>query len=299
MAQTSTFTITNQSGALVRGRLNEALAALQSANSGTAPPPETRGGMFWVDTSTSPATLRIRNLADDDWIALGTLDATFAVAGLVRATQSQALAGTNDAALMTPLRVREHFNGRLASKAEAEAGSDNTRFLSPLRGRQMLDALAGGRKTLLEWTHLSDVSEVVFTGLGASHTIRITGRLVSTDRLRWLRLSADGGQSFFATPGQYDSVVTSPNNNNDAQASAFIFERAGTENTRDSVITINRFNEPAQKTAWGLWSDTRVGTHLGVTMGPAMAVAMDALKIMTATGAPILAGSHLTLEGFA
>ena len=56
--------------------------------------------------------------------------------------------------------------------------------------------------------------------IGTGIEVRITGRLVSTVHLRWLRLSADGGQSFFATPGQYDAVVTSPKNNN-AQASAF------------------------------------------------------------------------------
>jgi hypothetical protein len=89
MTQAS-YTIDNKAGALVRADLNALAAAIQSGNSGATAPTDTRGGMVWVDTSTTPATLRIRNVADNAWIAVGALDSTFAVAGLVQLTQAQA-----------------------------------------------------------------------------------------------------------------------------------------------------------------------------------------------------------------
>jgi hypothetical protein len=108
----SSYTIDNKAGALVRADLNTLAAAIQSGNSGSTAPTDTRGGMVWVDTSTTPATLRIRNVADNAWIAVGTLGTTFAVAGLTLATQAEAETGANNTALMTPLRTAQAFDAR-------------------------------------------------------------------------------------------------------------------------------------------------------------------------------------------
>lgn len=70
MSQTSSFTITNDAGAAVRARVNEVIAALQTLNSGPTEPTDTRTGMVWLDTSASPAALRIRNTADTGWDTL-------------------------------------------------------------------------------------------------------------------------------------------------------------------------------------------------------------------------------------
>jgi hypothetical protein len=70
MSQTSSFTITNDAGAAVRARINEVTAALQTLSSGSVEPSDTKPGMAWLDTSTTPATLRIRNTADTGWDAL-------------------------------------------------------------------------------------------------------------------------------------------------------------------------------------------------------------------------------------
>ena len=70
MSQTPSFTIANDAGAAVRARVNEVIAALQTLNAGPTEPADTRAGMAWLDTSSSPAALRIRNTSDTAWDTL-------------------------------------------------------------------------------------------------------------------------------------------------------------------------------------------------------------------------------------
>jgi len=53
MAQSS-YTVNNAEGAVVRSKVNDINAAIQSQNSGATAPTDTRGGMPWIDTSTTP-----------------------------------------------------------------------------------------------------------------------------------------------------------------------------------------------------------------------------------------------------
>jgi hypothetical protein len=140
----SSYTLDNKSGALFRADLNTLAAAIQSGNSGATAPTDTRGGMVWVDTSTTPATLRVRNAGDTAWVALGTLGTDFAVAGLTIASQSDAETGTDNAKLMTPLRTEQavtfQTTGRIASQSEAETGADATKLMTPQRVAQAIAA---------------------------------------------------------------------------------------------------------------------------------------------------------------
>jgi len=70
MTQTPSFVIVNDSGAAVRAQINQVLAALQSSHAGPTPPPVTAPGMLWLDTSTTPPTLRLRDTADSVFEAL-------------------------------------------------------------------------------------------------------------------------------------------------------------------------------------------------------------------------------------
>jgi hypothetical protein len=56
--------IINDNGAAVRAQINQVFAALRSTSSGALEPTATAPGMLWVDTSTTPPTLKIRNTAD-------------------------------------------------------------------------------------------------------------------------------------------------------------------------------------------------------------------------------------------
>ena len=97
MAQTTSYEIDNESGAVVRGRLNDVFAAIQSSNSGPTPPADTAPGMLWLDTSGSPSVLFRRNAADSDWVPVAP----------EIASQAEAEAGTNNTKLMTPLRTAQ------------------------------------------------------------------------------------------------------------------------------------------------------------------------------------------------
>jgi hypothetical protein len=68
------YNIANQSGQAFRADLNNALAAIVSQNSGASAPSTTYAYQYWVDTSTSPATLKQRNSSNNAWITIGQLD---------------------------------------------------------------------------------------------------------------------------------------------------------------------------------------------------------------------------------
>ncbi len=91
MAQTATFVIANEAGAAVRARLNQVIAALQSANAGSVAPTTTLAGMLWLDTSVSPPVLRRRNATDTGWDAV--LDAAGNLAGLSNVATARANLG--------------------------------------------------------------------------------------------------------------------------------------------------------------------------------------------------------------
>lgn len=70
MAQAPDYTVVNAGGSSVRAELNAILAAIQSSNGGASAPPSPAPGMMWLDTSASPAVLKIRDAANTAWIVL-------------------------------------------------------------------------------------------------------------------------------------------------------------------------------------------------------------------------------------
>ncbi len=82
MAQSTDITLANQSGANFRTELNSILAALSSLQSGSSAPSTTNAYQLWVDSSSSPAILKIRNGANNAWIEVG--DVTAANLGLAK-----------------------------------------------------------------------------------------------------------------------------------------------------------------------------------------------------------------------
>ena len=65
--------------------------------------------------------------------------AASAIAGWEVASQAQAEAGTDNATVMTPLRVAQRSTATISSQAQAEAGTDNATFMTPLRVKQAID----------------------------------------------------------------------------------------------------------------------------------------------------------------
>lgn len=106
---THDYVIDNQSATSFRADLNAALAAIVTQNSNATAPTTTFANMLWYDTATN--ILKKRNEANSAWISLGTIDetaGTFTPSGeRALASQAQAEAGTDNATLMTPLRVSQ------------------------------------------------------------------------------------------------------------------------------------------------------------------------------------------------
>jgi hypothetical protein len=71
------FIIANNLFPLLRQDINNALAAIATWQSGSTAPATTYAFMRWADTSTSPATLRMRNAANTAWIVMGRADAAY------------------------------------------------------------------------------------------------------------------------------------------------------------------------------------------------------------------------------
>jgi hypothetical protein len=115
------YVIANDTAANVRADINTALQAIASNNSGATAPSTTYANQWWYDTSTD--TLKIRSEANDAWISVAVLDQT------------------NDQFL--PIIAGTSITG-MASQAVAEAGTDNATLMTPLRVAQAIDAQAAG-----------------------------------------------------------------------------------------------------------------------------------------------------------
>lgn len=81
--------VDNAAGAVFRADLNAALQALASNNMDATAPSVTYGGMFWLDISTNPATLRMRNNGNTAWINCGNLTELGYLAGVTSGIQMQ------------------------------------------------------------------------------------------------------------------------------------------------------------------------------------------------------------------
>jgi hypothetical protein len=68
------ITITNGTGAQVLTELDQAFIASVTMQSGSTVPSTTYSYMFWLDTSTTPSTLRMMNAANNAFVAVGTID---------------------------------------------------------------------------------------------------------------------------------------------------------------------------------------------------------------------------------
>jgi len=79
--------------------LNNAIQALASTNYGLTAPLVTFPGMIWVDGSTSPATIQVRNNANSAWIAVGTVEGNFGATTTAAVATQISTALTNSPAL--------------------------------------------------------------------------------------------------------------------------------------------------------------------------------------------------------
>lgn len=134
------YNLANQSGAQFRAELNLILAALQACAYGATAPGSTIAGQLWVDASGASPVLRIRNALNTGWIALGSVaQSGFELAGST-AVGRALLASATVSAQRTALGLGAGSTLALASQVQAQAGSDNATLMTPLRVAQAISA---------------------------------------------------------------------------------------------------------------------------------------------------------------
>lgn len=146
------------------------------------------------------ATAAELNILDGVTATAAELNVLDGITGM--ASQAEAEAGTDNATLMTPLRVAQAIDAQyaapaIASQAEAEAGSDNTKMMTPLRTEQHMTANALGYGQ--SWQAVSRSSGVSYqntTGkpiqvaIGANNTA-VTFE-ISTNGSSWVTIGSTG-----------------------------------------------------------------------------------------------------------
>ena len=138
------YNLANQSGAQFRAELNLILAALQSCAWGAVAPTTTTAGQLWVDAAGASPVLKIRNALNSGWVALGALGpAGFEVAGSSEVGRAL-LAAATSAAQRAVLGLGVGATAGLASQAQAQAGTDNAVLMTPLRVAEAITALVAG-----------------------------------------------------------------------------------------------------------------------------------------------------------
>jgi hypothetical protein len=143
------YNLANQSGAQFRAELNLILAALQSCAYGGAAPTTTTAGQIWVDASGASPVVKLRNALNTGWTPLGALAAGgFELAGTSLAGRAL-IAAASAAAQRTALGLGAGATAGLASQVQAQAGTDNATLMTPLRVAQAIAALVTGVSDLL------------------------------------------------------------------------------------------------------------------------------------------------------
>lgn len=142
------YNLANQSGAQFRAELNLILAALQSCAFGAMAPTTTTAGQVWVDAAGASPVLNIRNALNTGWIALGALaPGGFELAGTSEPGRALIAAATV-AAQRTALGLGNGATLNLASLSQAQAGTDNATLMTPLRVAQAIAALVAAVSNL-------------------------------------------------------------------------------------------------------------------------------------------------------
>ena len=142
------YNLANQSGAQFRAELNLILAALQSCAFGATGPTTTTAGQFWADASGADPVLKVRNALNTGWLAFGTLaSGGFELVGTSEAGRALIAAATVPAQ-RTALELGAGATLGLASLAQAQAGTDNATLMTPLRVAQAIAALVAAVSNL-------------------------------------------------------------------------------------------------------------------------------------------------------
>jgi len=220
MAQATDYSLANQSGANFRAELNSILAAVQTLNSGSTAPSSTAAHMLFLDTSTTPATLKIRNAANDGFITLGTASSNL---GLVSASGATF---TGDITLNAQSDVRfadSDSSNYIALQAPATVASNVTLTLPAADGsaNQALKTDGSGALGFASYLLLSETTN------GQTVTGGVRGNIVTIQDQANLLYDMDDGNNATVTLGG-NRTLDNPSNITVGQSGSIFIVQDGT-----------------------------------------------------------------------
>lgn len=198
MAQVTSQTVANGSGASVRAAMNQIFGALFSASSGATAPITTVAGQFWFDTNASPAVLKQRNAANDGWVTILDKDAADLLYQGLNANLTS-LAGLTLAAGDLLYATGADTLVKLAKGTAGQALVMNSGATAPEWGS------AGALETI-SVTDLSGdpQSDHTLSSAYALHIFDFINIIPASDsRIFGMRTSTDGGSSFATGASAY------------------------------------------------------------------------------------------------
>ena len=220
MAQATDYSLANQSGANFRTELNSILGAIQTLNSGSSAPSNLVAHMVFLDTSTTPATLKIRNAANDGFITLGTASTNF---GLVAASGATF---TGDITLNAQSDVRfadSDSSNYVALQAPATVSSNVTFTLPSADGtaNQALKTDASGNLGFASYLLLSETTN------GQSLTGGVRGSITALTDGATITPDFDDNNNFSVTLGG-NRTLANPSNITAGQSGVIVVTQDGT-----------------------------------------------------------------------
>ena len=220
MAQATDYSLANQSGANFRTELNSILSAVQTLNSGSTAPGNLVAHMVFLDTSTTPATLKIRNAANDGFITLGTASTNF---GLVAASGATF---TGDITLNAQSDVRfadSDSSNYIALQAPATVSSNVTFTLPSADGtaNQALKTDASGNLGFASYLLLSETTN------GQTVTGGVRSNIVTLTDAANIAYDMDDGNNATVTLGG-NRTLDNPSNITVGQSGSIFIVQDGT-----------------------------------------------------------------------
>ena len=220
MAQATDYSLANQSGANFRTELNSILGAIQTLNSGSTAPSNLVAHMVFLDTSTTPATLKIRNAANDGFITLGTAATNFGLASLSGATF------TSDITLNAQSDVRfadSDSSNYVALQAPATISSNYTLTLPAADGtaNQVLKTDGSGALGFASYLLLSETTN------GQTVTGGVRSNIVTLTDAANIAYDMDDGNNATVTLGG-NRTLDNPSNTTVGQSGSIFIVQDGT-----------------------------------------------------------------------
>jgi hypothetical protein len=272
MPQSTDYSLSNQSGSSFRSELNTILAAIQTLNSGSTAPSNLVAHMLFLDTSSTPAVLKIRNAANDGFIELGTASTNF---GLVSASGATF---TGDITLNAQSDVRfadSDSSNYVALQAPATVASNVTFTLPSADGtaNQALKTDASGNLGFASFLLATETTN------GQVVTGGVRGAITTLTDAATIAIDMDDNNNFKVTLGG-DRTLGNPTNVVEGQTGFIEVHQDGTGNRTLSYGSNYRF----------------VGGASGVPTVTTTASAVSVLAYAVMADEKILITAHLDVK---